>query len=75
MVRMNIVLPEPLAEHLKTVPNKSRYIAEALEEKISRIRAEFLRQELAKAYKELAREDAELNKEWEVTIADGLDEK
>ena len=74
MVRMNIVLSEPLAEHLKTVPNKSRYIAEALEEKIARARAKLLREELAKAYAELAVEDAELNKEWEVTISDGLEE-
>lgn len=74
MVRMNIVLPEPLAEHLKTVPNKSRYIAEALEEKITRIRAEFLKEELAKAYAESAEEDLAECCEWDATINDGLDE-
>ena len=74
MVRMNIVLSEPLAEHLKTVPNKSRFIAEALEEKISRARAEVLRAQLVKAYKESAAEDLAECKEWDATLLDGLEE-
>jgi hypothetical protein len=72
MVRMNIMMPESLAEYLKTVPNKSRYIAEALEQRIQRERSKQLRQELAEAYTRSAEEDRAENKLWEATLQDGM---
>ncbi len=71
MVRMNIMMPEALAEHLKKVPNKSRYIAEALEERIQRERSKKLREQLAVAYTESAEEDRAEAKLWEGTLQDG----
>ena len=71
MIRMNIMMPDTLALHLKTVPNKSRYIAEALEEKIQRERSKGLRAELAQAYRDSAMEDRAINREWDVTLSDG----
>lgn len=71
MIRMNIVMPEQLAEHLKKVPNKSRYIAEALEEKIRRERSRHLRTVLAQAYTESAEEDRAVDRDWSGTLKDG----
>ena len=71
MVRMNITMPDVLAEHLKTVPNKSRFIAEALEERIQRERSKKMRAMLAEAYAASAEEDRKFNAEWSGTLNDG----
>ena len=71
MVRMNIMMPEKLADHLKTVPNKSRYIAEALEERIRRERSKKLRVLLSSAYAEASAEDLAMERAWSGTLADG----
>lgn len=71
MVRMNIMMPEELAEHLKTVPNKSRYIAEALEERIGRERSKKIRSLLADAYAQSAKEDLATDADWSGTLRDG----
>jgi hypothetical protein len=71
MVRMNIMMPDTLALHLKTVSNKSRYIAQALEEKILRERSKALREELAHAYTASFDEDRAIAREWDVTLGDG----
>jgi hypothetical protein len=69
---MNIMMPEVLAEHLKTVPNKSRYIAEALEERIGRERSRALRAQLAEAYASEAGEGAAADRDWSATLSDGI---
>ena len=71
MVRMNIIMPELLVEHLKTVPNKSRYIAEALQEKIMRERTRSIRGLLAAAYTESADEDHAADRAWNGVLNDG----
>jgi len=71
MVRMNIMMPEDLAEALKKVPNKSRFIAEALQEKISRERSKKLRAILAESYTSASEEDRALDRDWSGTLADG----
>lgn len=71
MVRMNIMMPEALAEELKAVPNKSRYIAEALEEKLLRERTRKMRSLLAEAYTQSSDEDLATDHAWIGVLHDG----
>jgi hypothetical protein len=71
MVRMNIMMPDDLAVHLKSVANKSRYIAEALQEKIARERSKHLRRLLAEAYTRSSGKDLALDRAWAGTFGDG----
>jgi hypothetical protein len=71
MVRMNIMMPDDLAVYLKSVSNKSRYIAEALEEKIRRERSRKLREQLASAYADSSAEDSACARDWSGTLNDG----
>jgi len=64
-MRLNITLPDTLEEDLKKIPNKSRYIATALEEKIKREKRLNLIRELQEGYQATRQEDKEINKEWE----------
>ena len=72
--RINILLPEDVAQILSTVKNKSAYIAEAIKDKKLHEKKKRLRNKLEVAYKEAVNEDYELYKEWENTLGDGLDE-
>ena len=69
MVRMNIMMPDNLALHLKKVSNKSRYIAEALEEKIQRERSKMLRTQLANDYAAVSAEDRAVCTAWDSTTS------
>lgn len=71
MVRMNIMMPEKLAQYLKTVPNKSRYIAEALEQRIALERSRKLRSLLAEAYSQDAGARRSDDVLWGKTLHDG----
>ena len=71
MVRMNIIMPDVLAGHLKTVGNKSRYIVEALEEKILRERTRHMRGLMAEAYTQSGDEDRAADLAWQGTLHDG----
>ncbi len=71
MVRMNIMMTDELAVHLKSVPNKSRYVVMALEEKIQRERSKRLRAELAEAYMASSKENRVLTQEWSGVLKDG----
>lgn len=78
MKRLNITLPDDVAELLSGKPNKSRYIAEALREKNKLEKQERLRAVLVEGYKSV-REDARMvNDEWnDATIKswDGSDDQ
>jgi len=65
MKRLNITLPEELEKELKHIPNKSRFIAEALKEKLERERKKKLDELLIEGYKATKEKDSKLNKEWE----------
>jgi metal-responsive CopG/Arc/MetJ family transcriptional regulator len=69
-MRLNITLPDELGEDLKKIPNKSRYIATALQEKISREKQLSLIKELQEGYKATRKEDAKTNKEWEAATTE-----
>ena len=71
MRRLNITLPEIVATALDKVSNKSRFIAEAVLEKLAADERRKLDAELAAAYQAVRTEDARVDAEWEsVTIKD-----
>jgi hypothetical protein len=72
--RLNITMPDDVYEILKSVNNKSSYIAEAVRMKKKLDDKAKAKKALAAAYKESAEEDYETYKEWESTLMDGLDE-
>lgn len=71
MKRLNITLPEELTREIENISNKSRFIAEALEEKLTRIKKEKLNKLLAEGYKATKEEDKIINKEWENITLEG----
>ena len=72
-VRMNITLPSEIAELLKSVKNKSNFIAEAVKERIEREEQNQLVIELTEGYKIRKSEDNLLALEWDMTTGDGID--
>jgi hypothetical protein len=67
MKRINISVSEKIAEYLKSKPNKSRFITEAVQEKIERERREKLRESLVEGYQNEKKEAQEVNSEWEAS--------
>lgn len=65
MKRLNITMPDELAKEIEDFPNKSRFIAQALREKLQRMRKKKLNKLLEKGYKTSREEDHEIDKEWE----------
>jgi len=63
--RLNITLPEKIAQELKCIPNKSGFISEAVKEKLDRINKEKLDKLLIEGYKENRKEDKGIEQEWE----------
>jgi len=71
MKRLNITLPDEVVREIKDLPNKSRFIAEALKEKLERIERERLDRLLVEGYKATKEEDKRIDKEWEkITLED-----
>ena len=71
MKRLNITIPEDLAQKITIFPNKSRFIAEAIEERLKRMKKRQLEKLLAEGYKKSRREDSKINKEWEEITLEG----
>ena len=71
MRRLNITLPEELTQDLKTIPNKSRFIADAVKEKLEKERKRRLNELLIEGYKATKEEDKKLNEEWEKITLEG----
>ena len=71
MVRFNITMPEDVAEMLKEINNKSKFIADALREKFLKDRKKKLEKELKEAYQDSSKEGVGLEKEWDNTLDDG----
>jgi len=65
MKRLNITLPEEIAQEIKYIPNKSSFISEAVKEKIERINKEKLDKLLIEGYRATRKENKEINQEWE----------
>jgi metal-responsive CopG/Arc/MetJ family transcriptional regulator len=71
MKRLNITLPEKIAQEIHNIPNKSNFIAEAIKEKIEKINRKKLDQLLIEGYKATKKEDKEINQEWEKITLEG----
>ncbi|GAG76809.1 unnamed protein product [marine sediment metagenome] len=71
MKRLNITLPEEIAQEIKDIPNKSAFISEAVKEKLDRINKEKLDKLLIEGYKATRKEDKEINQEWEKITLEG----
>lgn len=63
--RMNITLPQEIAEAIAPFNNKSKFIAEALVEKIERDKKKSLDALLTEGYRAQEISDKKLNGEWE----------
>ncbi len=76
-VRLNITLPEELAQELDTLvapKKKSRFIAETLRERIEKIQNEQLQKLLEEGYKAAKKESLAIAKEFEPADLEGWDE-
>ena len=71
MKRLNITLPERVAEAIEVYHNKSKFIAEAINEKIERDKKEKLDTLLVEGYKSECSADKKINKEWENSTIEG----
>jgi len=69
--RLNITLPEKIAQEMKDIPNKSGFISEAVKEKLNRINEEKLDKLLIEGYKATRKEDKKINQEWEKITLEG----
>lgn len=65
MKRLNITIPERVAEAIEVYGNKSKFITEAIVEKISREKKEKMDSLLVEGYKNEYGSDKEINKKWE----------
>lgn len=71
MKRLNITLPEKVDQELSKYPNKSRFIAKAVIEKIKRDNKKQLDLELTAAYKNSNEEDKKIDQEWSDATIEG----
>ena len=62
--RLNITLPEEVVGSLEPISNKSRFIAEAVREKLARERRQRLDALLCEGYKATAAEAHRTDREW-----------
>lgn len=69
--RLNITLPEEVAQEIKDVSNKSHFITEAIKEKLERINKEKLDKLLIEGYKITKEEDKKIDEEWEKITLEG----
>jgi metal-responsive CopG/Arc/MetJ family transcriptional regulator len=69
--RLNITIPEELAQEIKDLPNKSRFIAQALREKLERVKREKLDSLLIEGYKATREEDKRIDIDWEKITLEG----
>jgi metal-responsive CopG/Arc/MetJ family transcriptional regulator len=72
--RMNITLPEKVAEAIAPFNNKSKFIAEAIIEKIEREKKRQLDNLLIEGYRSQKKNDKELNNEWEDITLESWDD-
>jgi len=65
-IRVNITLDEKIIATLKPIHNRSRFIAEAIKEKMKRQNYEQAQRDLSEAYTQSYLEDAECAADWYV---------
>jgi metal-responsive CopG/Arc/MetJ family transcriptional regulator len=65
LTRLNITIPDHLAEELSRISNKSKFIALALEKELKAIKQRDLDRLLIEGYQKTKAEDASVDAEWE----------
>ncbi|MCX6383064.1 MAG: hypothetical protein NTV16_01035 [Actinobacteria bacterium] len=71
MKRLNITLPERVAEAIEVYQNKSKFITEAIIEKIEKDKKEKLDTLLIEGYKNEYNLDKKINQDWEYVTLEG----
>ena len=71
MARLNITLPDEIAKKIANKHNKSRFIAEALKEKIEREKRKRIEHFMLEGYNATSKEDAKLQADWEKAGIEG----
>ena len=71
MKRLNITLPEKVSEAIEVYENKSKFITEAITEKIKKEAKEKLDRNLTEGYKNEYNSDQKINNEWEDATLEG----
>lgn len=71
MRRLNITLPDEIVKELRHFSNRSRFIAEALKERLERIKKEELDKLLVEGYMVSGEEDRTIAKDWEEITLEG----
>lgn len=71
MKRLNITIPEKVAEAIEVYENKSKFITEAIVEKINKDKKAKLDNLLIEGYKKEYIPDKEINKKWENATIEG----
>jgi len=77
VVRLNITVPEDLANKLNRIAGarrKSQFISEAVKEKIEKIQHEELQRALEEGYKSRKKESLSMTEEFESADLEGWDE-
>jgi metal-responsive CopG/Arc/MetJ family transcriptional regulator len=69
--RLNITIPEDIARRFDKIPNKSKFIAEAIKEKLDELEAQKLKELLTEGYKAVKEEDKIVSEEWENVTLEG----
>lgn len=64
MKRLNITLPDDIANELNSIPNKSRFIAAALKEKMEKEKKLKLDALLCEGYQATKEEDKAIDEDW-----------
>jgi len=72
VVRFNITLPAEIGKHLKSVKNKSAFIAQLIREKLAKEEEARFAKELRAAYAASAQENRQLTQDLEPLAGDGL---
>jgi len=70
--RLNITLPKDVADRLRVKQNKSRFIAQALREKLDLEESAGRIRELAEAYRRASNEERELAEDWDGLAGDAV---
>jgi len=69
--RLNITIPEDIAMKLNKISNKSKFIAEAVKEKLEKLEMQELEKILAEGYEAVKEEDKKVNDDWEKITLEG----
>jgi metal-responsive CopG/Arc/MetJ family transcriptional regulator len=76
-VRLNITLPADLAKELKHITasrKQSKFVAEAVEQKINQLKQKQMENDLAEGYKATSKEGIEITKDFDSVDLEGWDD-